>query len=111
VNPLISGLFRQFRDAEELRDLPEDDTFELFATSLILPDELLEQAEKTDFLLDHGTVGIDVVGLEINGQLARDASDAADICEASTRLEVGLHFIQAKRSHSTKTARLLSRTS
>lgn len=108
MNPLVQGLFNKFRETEELLDLPENDAFELFAASLALPDDLLTQAENTDFLLDGGAIGIDVATLEINGQLAWDTSDARDICEASSKIEVSLHFIQAKRSTSIPTAEILN---
>jgi hypothetical protein len=108
VNPLVQGLFNKFRETEDLLKLRDADAFELFATSLILPDDLLAQAEKTDFLLDGGTTGIDVVALDINGQLAWDPSDARDFCEASGKIEVSLHFIQAKQSSSISSADILS---
>lgn len=78
MNPLVQGLFNKFRETEELLKLNDTDAFELFAAALILPDDLLDQAEKTDFLLDGGTIGIDVVVLDINGQLAWDSSDAKE---------------------------------
>jgi len=41
MNPLVQGLFNKFRETEELLKLSDADAFELFATSLILPDDLL----------------------------------------------------------------------
>jgi hypothetical protein len=108
MNPLVQGLFNKFRETEELLKLSDADAFELFSTSLILPDDLLAQAEKTDFLLDGGATGIDVVALDINGQLVWDPSDAKDLCEASGKIEVTLHFIQAKQSSSISSADILS---
>jgi len=46
VNPLVQGLFNKFRETEDLLKLSDADAFELFATSLILPDDLLAQARK-----------------------------------------------------------------
>jgi len=108
MNPLVQGLFNKFRETEELLQLTDADAFELFATSLILPDDLLAQAEKTDFLLDSGATGIDVVALDINGQLVWDPSDVKDICETSGKIEVSLHFIQAKQSSSISSSDILS---
>lgn len=99
MNPLIAGLFRTFKEAEELESLKEDDAFEIFAASLAFPDELLAQVEKTDLLLDSGAIGVDVVMVEINGQLVRDDSDVAEVAEGAAKLDVALYFLQAKQSH------------
>lgn len=107
MNPLIQGLFKQFREAEELQKLNDSDAFEIFAASLLLPDELLAQAQKTDLLLDVDTIGIDVVALEINGQLAWDDDDVKDLCESSAKIDVSLHFIQAKQSANVSSSEIL----
>ena len=61
-----SGLFHQFKTVEELTEFKDSDAFEMFATSVILPDELLAQTELTDLLLDSSGAGIDVAVLESN---------------------------------------------
>lgn len=108
MNPLIQGLFKKFRESEELLELPDADAFELFAASLILTDDLLSQVEKTDLLLDTATLGIDVAVLEINGQLAWDPADVGELCESSHKIEVSIYFIQAKQSSSVSSAEILS---
>jgi AIPR protein len=108
VNPLLQGLFKKFRETEELHSLKESSAFELFAASLVLSNDLLAQAERTDFLLDSNTIGIDVIAFEINGQLAWDAADVTDLCEASKRIESSIHFIQAKQSASVSSSEILS---
>ncbi|MEU0565183.1 AIPR family protein [Nonomuraea sp. NPDC005983] len=107
MNPLIQGLFNKFKESEELQSINDDDAFELFSASLMLPDNILAQAEKTDFLLDAGAIGIDVVALEINEQLIWDTSDVREICEAAGKIDVSIHFIQAKRSSTIKSADIL----
>ncbi|WP_460037572.1 AIPR family protein [Streptomyces cavourensis] len=108
MNPLIQGLFKKFREEEELLKLKDSDAFELFAASLLLPDDLLSQVQKTDFLLDAGTTGIDVIALEVNGQLAWDADDVREICENSAKVEASLYFIQAKQSGTVSGSEILS---
>ncbi|MFD3720602.1 AIPR family protein [Streptomyces sp. NPDC058674] len=108
VNPLTQGLFKKFREEEELLKLKDSDAFELFAASLILPDDLLSQVQKTDLLLDAGTIGIDIIALEINGQLAWDTHDVREICENSAKVDVSLHFIQAKQSGTVSGSEILS---
>jgi len=108
MNPLIQGLFNRFRAAEELLALNDADAFELFAASLVLGNDLLSQVESTDLLLDASTIGIDVAALEINGQLMWDAEDVRDLCEATKRLDVTLHLIQAKQSASVSSTHILN---
>lgn len=100
MNPLAQGLFNAFKESEALLGMRESDAFEIFAATLLLPDDLLSQVQKTDWLLDEGTIGIDIVALEINGQLVRDLTDAQDVCESAAKVEVSLHFLQAKQSAS-----------
>src|ERR1039458_1434748 len=107
MNPLIQGLFNKFKESEELQGIGDDDAFELFSASLFLPDNLLAQAEKTDFLLDSGTIGIDVVALEINEQLVWDPSDVKELCDAAGKIDVTVHFIQAKRSPNIRSTDIL----
>lgn len=107
MNPLIGGLFATFRQSEELESIKDDDAFELFSASLALPDELLAQVEKTDLLLDPGTIGIDIVVLEVNGQVVRDEADVHEVAEAATRLDVALYFMQCKQSHKISSTDLL----
>jgi hypothetical protein len=108
MNPLIAGLFAEFRKREELDELTEADAFELFVANLVLGDDLFSQAAATDFLLDQDTIGVDVAVLEVNGQVVWDQDDVDDICEGARRLDVTVHLIQAKRSASIDTAQMLN---
>ncbi|MEV6447548.1 AIPR family protein [Amycolatopsis sp. NPDC051716] len=108
MNPLVQGLFNKFKQSEELESLSDSDAFELFAASILLPDYLLSQAERTDFLLDPGAIGVDVVALEVNSQLVWDKTDASEICDGTNRLEVSLHLIQAKKSAGVSSSEILN---
>ncbi|GAA1887953.1 hypothetical protein [Actinomadura bangladeshensis] len=108
MNPLIRGLFKKFREEEELTALKDSDAFELFSAALILPDTVLSQAEMSDFLLDTGAIGIDVVALEANGRLVWDSEDVRSICEHASKIDVTLYFIQAKQSPSIVSAEILA---
>lgn len=108
MNPLISGLFQQFIESEELESLSEDDSFELFSASLALPAGLVSQAPLTDFRLDPGTPGVDVVVLEVNGQLVRDVADIEEVAQSSARLDVVLQIVQVKRSSSIDSTQILN---
>lgn len=108
MNPLISGLFTTFRQSEELEELKTDDAFELFAASLALPDEVLRQVEKTDLLLDAGTIGIDTIVMEVNNQIVRDESDVNEVADPASKIEVTLHVIQSKQSPHISSAEILN---
>ncbi|MFF1722739.1 AIPR family protein [Streptomyces sviceus] len=108
MNPLIKGLFKKFREEEELIEISDADAFELFAASLILPEDLTSQVQKSDLLLDPGAIGVDVIALDVNGQLAWDADDVKEICDNAAKVDVSLHFIQAKQSASVSSTDILN---
>lgn len=98
MDPLLNGLFKKFKQSNELDDVSEADAFEMFAAKLVLKDDLTDQATLSDLLLDPSTPGVDIALLEVNGELVRDESDAKDICSGTGKLVVALHFVQAKTS-------------
>jgi hypothetical protein len=108
MNPLIAGLFANFKASEELGGLPEDDAFELFVAAQVLPDDLLEQVQTTDLLLDASTIGIDLAALEINGALVWDVDDVDDLCGPTSKIEVTVHLAQVKRSPNVDSAQVLA---
>lgn len=107
MNPLIKGLFKEFRRTQELEQFKDSDAFELFAASLVLSDDVLSQVQMTDLLLDASTIGIDVAVLEINGQVAWDSEDVHGLCRTSGKIEVSVHLIQAKQGAHIVTAEIL----
>lgn len=107
MNPLVSGLFQDFRRAHELEALPENDAFELFSAQLLLGEALTDQLDLTDLLVDKGALGLDVVAIELNGQLVFDSDDVHDIAESAKKIDVALHLIQAKRSASVDSTQIL----
>jgi len=108
MDPLLNGLFKKFKQSNELDAVPEADAFEMFAAKLVLKDDLTDQAKLSDLLLDPSTPGVDVALLEVNGELVRDESDARDICNGTGKLVVALHFVQAKTSTSIHSPEILN---
>lgn len=108
MDPLIRGLFKQFREGQGLERMREDDAFELFAASLLFRDDLLDQVELSDLLMDNSTPGVDIVLLEINGQIIAGADDVDDLCAGRPTLDVSLHVLQAKTSTSIDSAQILN---
>lgn len=108
MNPLIQGLFKKFCQDQELEGLRDSDAFEIFAATFLLPDDLLAQVPKTDLLLDANTIGVDVAVMEINGVVAWDADDVRQVCDQASKVDVALHFIQAKQSSTVSSAEILN---
>ncbi|MET8230812.1 AIPR family protein [Micromonospora sp. NPDC005298] len=108
MDPLIKGLFKDFRESFELEMMSESDAFELFAATLILPSGLLGQTEISDLLLDPGTLGVDVALLEINGELITSAHDIDAACQNKRSLDVAVHLLQTKSSTSVESAEILN---
>jgi hypothetical protein len=108
MDPLIKGLFKEFRESFELDVMSESDAFELFVATLLVPSGLLEQIEISDLLLDPGTLGVDIALLEINGELITSAEDVDAACEKRRDLEVAIHLLQTKSSASIDSTEILN---
>ncbi|MFF0613239.1 AIPR family protein [Nocardia tengchongensis] len=108
MDPLIKGLFKKFRENNELEQMKESDAFELFAANLLLRDELLDQVEMTDLLLDEGTIGVDLAFLEVNGEIVAGPADLPVVCGNKISLDVTLTLAQVKSSMSVSSAEILS---
>jgi hypothetical protein len=108
VDPLLNGLFKEFKESNELDNMPDNDAFELFVAKLVLRDELTEQTALSDLLLDNSTPGVDIALLEVNGELVRNASDAEELCSGTGKLVVALHFVQAKNTTSVHSPEILN---
>jgi len=108
VDPLLNGLFKKFKEDNELENVSDSDAFEMFAAKLVLKDDLTEQSALSDLLLDPSTPGVDVALLEVNGELVWNVSDAEEICSGTGRLVVALHFVQAKSSEKMPSTEILN---
>jgi hypothetical protein len=108
VDPLVKGLFREFRETQDLTAMSEPDAFELFVAALLLPTDVLDQIEMSDLLLDRGTLGIDIALIEINGELITNVEDVAAACGKKRSLEVVLNLLQMKSSTSVDSAEILN---
>lgn len=108
MDPLIAGLFKNFRENNELLDMKDSDAFELFVATLLFRDDLLDQVDMTDLLLDNGTLGIDLALLEVNGELISDPTEVADVCSNKRQLEVVLSLTQVKTSAAVDSAQILN---
>ncbi|UGT69875.1 AIPR family protein [Nocardia gipuzkoensis] len=108
MDPLIKGLFKEFRETQELLDMRESDAFELFVATLLLRDDLLDQIDMTDLLLDPGTIGIDLALLEVNGELVAGPTEVSAVCDSKRSLEVTLTLMQVKTSTSVNTSEILN---
>lgn len=108
MNPLINGLFSSFKETQELGGMSDSDAFELFSGSLALDESILDQTQLTDLLLDPGTPGVDMVIIQVNGDVLNDESDVDELASSSNRLDVHITFLQAKNSASVDTTEILN---
>ncbi|MET7949430.1 AIPR family protein [Micromonospora sp. NPDC005324] len=108
MEPLIKGLFKEFRSTHELLAMSESDAFELFIATLLIRDDVLDQVGMTDLLLDPSTIGIDLAFLEVNGELVTQRSDVATVCANKSSLRVVLTLIQVKASTNVSSAEILN---
>lgn len=108
MDPLLSGLFKKFKEDNELTGVKDSDAFEMFTAKLLLRDDLTEQETLSDLLLDPDTPGVDVALLEVNGNLVHDEADAAELCVGAARLTVNIHFVQSKTSTGVSSAEILN---
>ncbi len=108
MDPLIRGLFKEFRETQELLGMAESGAFELFVATLLLRDDVLDQVDMTDLLLDPATIGIDLAILEVNGELVTQRSEVPGVCDNKRSLEVVLTLMQVKASTSISSSEILN---
>ncbi|MGW1465485.1 AIPR family protein [Streptomyces sp. NPDC002308] len=86
-----------FRDEQSIENLSESDAFELFADYCVISDSYDDEFNVTDVHTGGGNdLGIDGVGVIVNGSLINSGEDMEGLLEINGSLEVTFCFIQAK---------------
>lgn len=107
--PIIKTRFKRFRDSFGVNDLTDGLAFERFVNHVILsshqPDAFGADAELLNQVCvgGHDDMGIDGIGIKINGLLVQDKRQAMDILEKFRRINVEFIFIQSKYTNSFRT--------
>lgn len=102
VEPMIKARFKQFRENFELEAMQESEAFERFVNHAILsnhqPDAFGSDPELLDQICVGGgdDMGLDGIGIKVNGVFIRGKEDIQDIAEKFRRLRVEFIFIQSK---------------
>ncbi|NTW72917.1 MAG: AIPR family protein [Eubacteriaceae bacterium] len=102
IEPIINARFKQFRQKNELENIPDGEAFEKFVNYTILslhqPDAFGADSELLDFVCVGGMadMGIDGLAIKVNGIIIKSKVDIQDIIKRFKRVEVEFIFIQSK---------------
>ena len=104
VEPIIDARFKRFRTSFELENMEDGSAFERFVNHAILsghqPDAFGSDEELLDTICVGGQddMGIDGIGIKLNGLFVRGVEDVDDITDKFKRATVEFIFIQSKLS-------------
>ena len=99
MDMIIKSLLDEFSTEQELRQLPEDQRFEHFATFITVKRQHGDTFNTSDLVTGSGgDCGIDAFAAMVNGTLVTDVGDVEDVASISGYLDVTLVFVQAERS-------------
>tara|TARA_R110002050_G_scaffold217881_1_gene353870 strand:- start:57 stop:2054 length:1998 start_codon:yes stop_codon:yes gene_type:complete len=102
VEPIVNSKLKRFRQQMHLENVPDGIAFEQFVNYNIFighqPEAFHGDSELFETVNVGGTqdMGIDGIGIKINGLLIRDIDEARDLCKKFPRLEIEFIFIQSK---------------
>lgn len=102
LEPVINAKFKKFREQMELNKIPDGVAFEQYVNFSIIkshqPDAFNGDSELFNKINIGGfeDMGIDGIGIKINGIFIRDLDEAKDLVSKFPRLEIEFIFIQSK---------------
>lgn len=102
IEPIINARFKQFRQSNELENVPDGEAFERFVNHTVLtlhqPDAFSSNTDMLDFVCVGGMsdMGIDGIGIKVNGIIVKSEEDIKDIIERFRRIDIEFIFIQSK---------------
>jgi len=95
---ITKGFVNEFIRLNELKSVDESTDFEKFAAHCVIMNEYNALLDVEDCLTDPGTVGIDAIGIIVNGKLIDSIETINDLIRSNNTLEVSFIFVQAKTS-------------
>lgn len=98
MNPMISGIMKDFIEAHEFSAASDSEQFELLAAHSLFSAGTSEEFELEECMAGNDTVGIDAVLIVANGVQTLDAEVAQKISDEGRSLDVTFYFSQAKTS-------------
>src|SRR6266511_556564 len=89
-----------FRQEQSLGELPDEDTFELFANYCVVSDVYGDEFDVNDIHVG-GTadLGIDGIGAVVNGALVTSAEEVEDLVAVNGYIDAMFVFVQAKTAN------------
>lgn len=96
MNPVNRAQMKEFADAFSLTEKSESDQFELYSIYCIINGGSGENVEPFDAHLVGTEFGLDGVAIIIQGELVRDADEAANALEDVKNPQIDFYFFQAK---------------
>ncbi len=102
LEPVINAKFKNFREQMELTNIPDGVAFEQYVNLSILKSHQPDAFNGDNELFNKVNIGgfedmgIDGIGIKINGILIRDLVEAKDLVSKFPRVEIEFIFIQSK---------------
>lgn len=102
LQPIIKAKLNRFREIRDASDLKDSLAFEKFANEMVLSNHQAGGISISDDLLNASSVGgsddmgIDGIGIKINGILVETMDDAKDIISNRKSAEIEFIFVQSK---------------
>ena len=102
LQPIIKAKLNRFREVRDISDMKDSIVFEQFANEVILSNHQAGGISISDDLLNVASVGgsddmgIDGIGIKINGILVESLDDAKDIVSGGNAAEIEFIFVQSK---------------
>jgi hypothetical protein len=97
VDLVIQGLVKEFQKVHNLGELPPSEAFEAFAAYCVLNSYYEDEFNPDAFRTGGGNdLGIDAVGILVNGELLHDAADVRQAVTDARRLDIRIVVVQAK---------------
>ncbi|CAM3906535.1 AIPR family protein [Kibdelosporangium persicum] len=94
---VIQGLVKEFQKVHNLGELPPGEAFEAFAAYCVLNSYYEDEFNPDAFRTGGGNdLGIDAVGILVNGELLHDAADVRQAVADARQLDIRIVVVQAK---------------
>lgn len=98
MDMITKGFVNEFIRLNELNSVDESTNFEKFGTHCVIMKEYNALFDVEECLTDPGTIGIDAVGIIVNGKLVDSIDMINDLIRSNNIIEATFVFVQTKTS-------------
>lgn len=99
MDVITKSLVKDFLILNEIKTIDEATDFEKFSSHCIIANEYNANFNVDEILTDKNTMGIDGIGILVNGKLIDNKETINDLIESNKVLEATFIFIQSKTSN------------